>query len=164
MRTVSLILLLFLFFLVSKCFLLTCLSAGRSCHCRILLGLPQYNLDPGLLNQSAPRFILHANCGCHDLFLNSKSIILEYLGYCNNCCDCHAQSRELNFIMLLNVPLGKIDIKEKRFLGVGDLNPVLLWMVGACENGTCDNGACDINRGRENRSDGSFSGHFCSLE
>lgn len=60
--------------------------------------------------------------------------------------------------------LGKIDIKEKRLLGVGDLNPVLLLMVGACENGTCDNGACDINRGRENRSDGSFSGHFCSLE
>lgn len=43
--------------------------------------------------------------------------------------------------------LGKIDIKEKRFFGVGHLNSVLLGMFGA----------------RDNRSDGSFSGHISQL-
>ena len=43
--------------------------------------------------------------------------------------------------------LSKIDVKEKRFFRVRDLNSVLLGMVGACDG-----------------SDGSFSGHVSRFE
>ncbi|KRX69575.1 hypothetical protein T12_5020 [Trichinella patagoniensis] len=38
----------------------------------------------------------------------------------------HSQSRKLNFVVLLHVPLGQVDVEEKGLLGVRNLDPILL--------------------------------------